>query len=132
MSSHVLPFVNYEAIVTVWLNSQLSPPYKAVTDLPTPLDPALPLVQVEGGAGTTGDETTDRPRVDLGNMAATRTGMWALTEQTHNAMSRLAGQEIRGQLIDRVSCPMHPSFLRWSPTVLRTIATYELQFRPRS
>lgn len=132
MTSRVLPFVDEEKLVVAWLRSQLPTAYGVRTDLPIPLDPALPLVQVTRSGGSADTEETVYGRVDLENFAATRSAMWALTEATHNAMDRLGGSEVNGQPIDVVVATLKPNFLAWSPTVPRSIATYELQYRPRS
>lgn len=132
MSNRVLDWVNEEALVISWLKGHINPAYKVVTDLPNPVDPALPLVQVIGSTGSADSETTAFGRVDIYNLAATRGAMWALTGETHKAMGSLAGAEVNGQLIDVVRAIQRPSFLAWSPTVPRSIAVYELQYRPRT
>lgn len=128
----MLPFVNEEALVISWLKSRLNPAYKVVTDLPNPVDPALPLVQVIASTGSAPSETTVHGRVDIYCLAATRAAMWALTGETVNAMGSLAGAEVSGQLVDSVRPTQQPSFLAWSPTVPRSIAVYELHYRPRT
>jgi hypothetical protein len=131
----VLPFVDLERLTTKWLLSEfarLGLPYRARTDLPNPVDPVLPLVQVIQSAGSADTETTSLDRMDLYNMAADRSAMWALTAASHAAMGRLGGAEVDGQLIDVVRVVQRPSFLAWSPTVPRSIGVYELQYRPRT
>ena len=132
MTARVLPFVNVERLVLRYLNATLTAPYKAVTDIPTPLDAArLPLVVVLASTASKDGEVTAYPRVDIYNMAATRQAMWDLTAATNEAMRLLSGAEVDGQLIDRVDLVMRPYFLAWSPTVPRSIGTYEIQLRPR-
>jgi hypothetical protein len=136
MSNRVLPLVDLESLVTRWLKSEFARlsiygPNTARTELPNPVDPGLPLVQVIQSTGSADSETTSFDRVDLYNMAATRAAMWALTKESHAAMGRLGGAAVDGQLIDVVRVVQRPSFLAWSPTVPRSIGVYELQFRPR-
>lgn len=131
MGTRILTFVQTEALVVRWLNAGLDTPRKAVTDLPTPLEPALPLVQVVLSTGSADSEVTVNDRVDLYNMAGTRSAMWALTAQTHALMRSLGGAEVGGQLIDLTRVVQRPSFLPWSATVPRSIAVYEIQYRPR-
>lgn len=132
MATRVLGWRNTESMVVRWLNAGLSSPRKAVTDLPNPLEPALPLVQVILSTGSADSEVTAYDRVDLYNMAATRSAMWALTDQTHELMRSLGDAEIDGQPIDLTRVVQRPSFLAWSATVPRSIAVYEIQYRPRS
>lgn len=129
-NARVLPFVDTERLVLLHLRDALAAPYKAVTDLPTPLDPALPLVQVIRSTGSAPDQTTARDRIDVYCMASTRGAMWALTGATVAAMRSLSGAEVDGQLIDLVITVMAPSYLAWSATVHRSIAVYEVQYRP--
>jgi hypothetical protein len=132
VSGRLLGWVNEEALVISWLKSRINPAYKVVTDLPNPVDPALPLVQVIASTGSLDQETTVVGRVDVYCLAATRGAMWALSGETYTAMGSLAGAEVNGQLIDMVRALQRPSFLAWSPTVPRSIAVYELQYRPRT
>jgi hypothetical protein len=131
VSNRVLPFVDLERLVVSWLRSEMPAAYGVRTDLPNPVDPALPLVQVIQSAGSIDSEATSYDRVDLYNMAADRGAMWTLTKASHDAMGRLSGAEVAGQLIDVVRVVQRPSFLAWSPSVPRSIAVYELQYRPR-
>lgn len=130
MSFLPMPDLSVEEIVIGWLGGGLTAPRKAVTDLPIPLEPRLPLARVIAVPGGAETETTAGDRVEIHNMAATRDAMWALTRETHDLMRRLTELE-GGQLIDKVLCPMRPSFLAWSPTVPRSIAVYEVQYRPQ-
>lgn len=136
MGTRILPFVNTEALVVRWLNAGLTAPRKALTDLPQQnLEAQFPLVQVIGSTGSADSETTVYDRVDCYNMASTRSAMWALTEETHNLMRALGGQVVdlgggRSQLVDLTRVVQRPSFLPWSATVPRSIAVYEIQFRP--
>jgi hypothetical protein len=130
VSNRVLPLVNKEKLVIKGISPAL-PGYRVVTDLPNPLDPALPLVQVLDAGGTLLDETTTAGRVDVYCLAATRAALWALSDAANDAVGKLAGQEIDGQLVDAVIPRALPSFLAWSAAVPRTVATYELQYRPR-
>jgi hypothetical protein len=132
VSGRLLGWVNEEALVISALKLRLNPAYKVVTDLPNPVDPALPLVQVIASTGSLDQETTVVGRVDVYCLAATRAAMWALSGETYTAMGSLAGVEVNGQLIDMVRALQRPSFLAWSPTVPRSIAVYELQYRPRT
>jgi hypothetical protein len=131
MATRVLGWRNTEAMVVKWLNAGLTAPRKAVTDLPNPLDPALPLAQIILSTGSADSEVTVYDRVDVYNMAATRSAMWALTAETHELMRSLGGAEIDGQPIDLTRVVQRPSFLAWSATVPRSIAVYEIQYRPR-
>jgi hypothetical protein len=130
VSNRVLPLVNKEKLVVKGISPALAG-YKVATDLPTPLEPALPLVQILDAGGTLLDETTVAGRVDIHCFAATRAAMWALSGAANEAVGNLAGQEIDGQLVDAVIARALPTFLAWSATVPRTVATYELQYRPR-
>lgn len=132
MSSRVLPFVDTERIVVAWLKSQLPTGYSVRTDLPNPLEPALPLVQVYRVSGSLDAETTAIGRIELHCFAANRGAMWALTSACVAAMSALAGQTVNGQDFDRVNLTQDPGFLAWSASVPRSISVYELQYRPRS
>jgi hypothetical protein len=76
VSNRVLPLVNKEKLVIKGISPVLGG-YRVVTDLPTPLEPALPLVQVLDAGGTLLDETTVAGRVDVYCLAATRAAMWA-------------------------------------------------------
>ena len=131
----VLPFVNVEKLVAIHLNGgpgvtrALPAPYRAVTDLPDPLEPRLPLVQLIAGTSTRDDQVSAYPRVDVHCFAATRDAMWALTEAMHAAMGKLTS--VNGQDVDQVRTIIWPYFLRWSPTVPRSVATYEIELRPR-
>lgn len=130
MSNRVLPLVNSERLIIKGISPALTG-YRVVTDLPNPLDPALPLVQVLNAGGTLVNETTTGGRVDVYCLAATRAALWTLSDAANKAVGSLAGQEIDGQLVDAVIPRALPSFLAWSATVPRTVATYELQYRPR-
>jgi hypothetical protein len=131
----VLPFVNVEKLVVghfmgLYGNPRaLAAPYRAVTDLPDPLQPRLPLVQVIAGTSTRDDQVSAYPRVDVHCFAATRDAMWTLTEAMQAAMDTLTS--VNGQDVDQVNTIIWPYFLAWSPTVPRSIATYEIELRPR-
>jgi hypothetical protein len=131
VSSRVLNFVDLEAMAIGWLNSHLTSPRRASTDLPQPLEGGLPLVQVIMSTGSADDEVTAHDRLDVYCMAATRAAMWALTAETHGLMGRLTELDGGPVGVDKVVCVMRPSFLAWSPTVPRSIAVYEIQTRPR-
>jgi hypothetical protein len=133
MGSRILPMSEpvTEALVVRWLNAGLTAPRLAVTDLPTDLEAHLPLVQVIGSTGSADGEVTVYDRVDVYNMAASRSAMWALTAEVHNLMRTLGGAVVADQLIDLTRVVQRPSFLPWSTTVPRTIAVYEIQYRPR-
>lgn len=139
--STVLPFVDVERLVVLYMNGRTTAPavpralptgMRAATDLPMPLDPKLPLIQVIAAAGTADNQHTARPRLDVQCFALTREAMWALTAASVEAMRSLAGAEVDGQLIDAVQTVMRPYYLAWSPTVHRSIGTYEIQLRPRT
>ena len=130
----VLPFVNVEKLVLGHLNGHNGipgalKPYRAVTDLPDPLQPRLPLVQVIAGTSTRDDQVSVYPRVDVHSFAATRDAMWTLTEAMQAAMGTL--KSVNGQDVDHVRTIIWPYFLAWAPTVPRSIATYEIELRPR-
>lgn len=135
MGTRILPLTDpdTEAMVIRHLNAGLVAPYKAVADLPAPdrLPTALPLVQVIGSFGSADSDTTVYDRVDVYCMAASRAAVRALTLATHDLMRTLGGAEVDGQLIDVTRTIQRPSRLDWSPTVPRTIAVYEIQYRPR-
>ncbi len=136
MGSRILDFVAIEPLVVRWLNAGLTAPRKAITDLPQgDMTPFFPFVQVIGSTGSQENETTVPDRVDLYNFAATRSAMWALTKETHTLMKALGGRTVPGadgvlQLIDLTRTIQRPSFLPWSATVPRSIAVYEIQYRP--
>lgn len=136
MATRILPFVRTEALVVRWFNAGLTAPRRAVTDLPaTDLTTRLPLVQVIQSTGSADAETTVFDRVDVYNFAATRDAMWELTAETHALMAALGGQVVDlgsgvRQLVDLTRVVQRPSFLPWSATVPRSIAVYEIQYRP--
>lgn len=136
MGTRILDLFISEAATVRWLNAGLTAPRRAVTDLPAgDLTTALPLVQVIGSTGSADSETTVFDRVDLYNIAATRDAMWALTEETHALMQAMGGQVVTGrggveQLVDLTRVVQRPSFMPWSATVPRSIAVYEIQYRP--
>jgi hypothetical protein len=131
----LLPFVNIEKLVATHLNGgtgvpkALPAPYRAVTDLPDPLEPRLPLVRLIAGTSTRDDQVSVYPRVDVHCFAATRDAMWTLTEAMVAAMDKLTS--VNGQDVDYVRTVIYPYFLAWSPSVPRSIATYEIELRPR-
>ncbi len=126
----VLPFVDQERLVVRHAKA-FDSTLRVVTDLPTPLESGLPLIQVIAAAGTADGQVTAYPRVDLYCFAATRSAVWSLTARSVELMRSLAAAEVDGQGIDAVNVMMRPYFLAWSPTVPRTIGTYEIQLRPR-
>jgi hypothetical protein len=129
----VLPFVNVEKLVLGHFNgtggvpAALKAPYRAVTDLPDPLAPRLPLVQVIAGTSTRDDQVSAYPRVDIHCFGATRDAMWTLTEAMQAAIGSLTS--VNGQDVDAVRTIIWPYFLAWSPSVPRSIATYEIELR---
>jgi hypothetical protein len=131
----VLPFVDVERLVARHMNGgngqprALPAPYRAVTDLPDPLEPRLPLVRLIAGTSTRDDQVTAYPRIDVHCFAATRDAMWTLTAAAHTAMGMLT--QVDGQDVDQVVTIQWPYFLAWSPTVPRSVASYEIQLRPR-
>jgi hypothetical protein len=131
VSSRVLPFLDEERFVIAGIRARLNPAYGIRTDLPNPIEPALPLVQVIRVGGSLNTETTVFGRVDLYCMAATRAAMWTLTADVQAAMGSLTEADVNGQTMDVVRTIMGPSFLAWSATVPRSVTTYELQYRPR-
>jgi hypothetical protein len=131
VSQHVLPFVDVERLVIAH-GKAVGYTYKLATDRPIPLDPALPLTQVTATAGSADGEVTASPRVDLSCFALTRDALWAQTAAATELMRSLSGAEVAGQLVDTVRTVMRPYYLAWSPTVHRTISTYEIQLRPRT
>lgn len=127
----VLPFVDLERLVIAH-GKATGYAYRLATDLPIPLDPALPLTQIILSTGSADNEHTAFPRLDVQCMALTRSAMWAQTSAAVDLMRSLAGAEVQGQLVDRVVTIMRPYYLAWSPTVHRSIGTYEIQLRPRT
>ena len=132
MTTRILPFVDVERLVVAHSKLVLEQPYRVVTDLPIPLDPALPLLQATATPGANDTEVTSYPRIDLSCYAATRPALWAATAASVELMRSLAGAEVGGQLVDTTVTVMRPYYLAWSPTVHRTIGTYEIQLRPRT
>lgn len=88
-------------------------------------------MQITAATGSPDNQHTARPRLDVSCYALTRAALWDLTAASVELMRSLNGAQVGIQLIDRVDTIMRPYYLAWSPTVHRTIGTYEIQLRPR-
>ncbi|MEU6872391.1 hypothetical protein [Streptomyces sp. NPDC046751] len=110
------------------------PGVRVVDELPDQVEKVLPVVQVRvvGGAD---DQVTDTATVDVQCFAATRGGMWQLTEQTRTAMHALTATHVPGQaaVIDAVTTAARPAEVPYgNPALRRAVATYTVATRARA
>lgn len=131
MTTRILPFVDIERLV-IKHGKAVGYAYKLATNLPIPLDPSLPLTQIINTTGSADSEHTSYPRLDVYCFALDRAALWAQTSASVELMRSLSGAEVDGQLVDLTRTVMRPYYLAWSPTVHRSIGTYEIQLRPRA
>jgi hypothetical protein len=125
-------FLDVEAALLDYLRAELPATVRVLTDLPASIDGEILRVTVTGG---TSDALENRPQVDLGAFAPTRTGMWTLIGRANDAIARIAGVAITGddgQVIGQFDVPdsiVHPVNAFWSPTVQHGVAVYALPLR---
>jgi hypothetical protein len=105
---------------------------RVVTILPAQLETALPVTRILRGPGVD-DGITDSPLLDVETFAGSRGDMWALAEETRQALHELAGKAYGGVLVDSVTTASGPSFVDYgNPRVHRAVASYRLALRQTS
>lgn len=116
-----------ELIAREWLAGVL--PGRVVTVLPAAFEQSLPVTRIARGPGSD-DGITDAPLLDVESFAADRAAMWALAEQTRQALHDLAGKAVNGALVDTVTTASGPVHVDYgNPAVERAVASYRVALR---
>lgn len=117
-------FVNVQRLGVAWLKSQMASGVKVGTRVPAQLE-GIKFIWVQRRPGLD-DWVTSTPRLELHAFAPSEDEGWALAGVVHEAMRALDSQTVSGQPVYAVRCSSDPTEQFWSPTVFRTVASYEL------
>ena len=100
------------------------------TRVPPDVDDLDGFVRVARGPGSD-DGLTDSPLVDVEAFAPTEIGAARLAEQARSVFHALrGGRRLAGILMNSISTAMSPTFLQYSPSISRYVASYRLHYRP--
>ncbi|WP_394621301.1 hypothetical protein JNUCC0626_20050 [Lentzea sp. JNUCC 0626] len=126
-----------EAMLIGWLADRLTG-VRVVADLPTDLEDVLPVVQVTGVSGATGNRgwnghrwLTSSPRFDLDAYASTRADASDLCRTVQAWLAMLPGSTVGGAVVAQVTEELGPDRRPdYNTRVSRYGATYALLIRP--
>lgn len=100
------------------------------THVPPDIDSLDWFVRVARGPGTD-DGLTDSPLVDAETFAPTEYEAALLAERVRGVFHALrGGRHLAGILVDSVRTATGPTYLQYSPTISRYVASYRLRYRP--
>lgn len=100
------------------------------TRVPSDIDGLPGFVRVARGPGSD-DGLTDSPLVDVECFAPTEIVAARLAEQARSVFHALkGGRRLAGILVDSVRTATGPTYLQYSPSISRYVASYRLHYRP--
>ncbi|MCA1191617.1 hypothetical protein [Saccharopolyspora sp. 6V] len=105
----------------------LNPLAAAVTSTPEKIAPPLIVVERVGGGD---DGITDRARIEVSILAATRRESWRLAREAQQLVLAASGEMVGGVLVDYAATESDPAQRDYENPDLRLVmAVYRLEFR---